>query len=102
MSPRQEKSSVEATDADFGTSPMYKPDPRKIMFEQLKKGLGDKFGGDQPKLDALAAINPHQARILNPLSHDPTTSLNEAEVIAAIDAIEAIEAIEALMPALRI
>jgi hypothetical protein len=32
---------------------------------------------------------------LAPLSHDPTTSLNEAEVIAAI------EAVEALMTALR-
>ena len=66
----------------------YKPDPKKIMFEQLKTGLENKLAGDQPKLDALAAITPHQARILNPLSHDPTTSLNEAEVVAAIDAVE--------------
>lgn len=66
----------------------YKPDPKKITFEQLKKGLEDKLDGEQPKLDALAAINPHQARILNPLSHDPTTSLNEAEVVAAIGAVE--------------
>jgi energy-coupling factor transporter ATP-binding protein EcfA2 len=66
----------------------YKPDPKKITFEQLKTGLENKFAGDQPKLDALAAISPHQARILNPLSHDPTTSLNEAEVVAAIDAVE--------------
>jgi len=73
----------------------YKPDPKKITFEQLKNGLEIKLAGDQPKLDALAAISPHQARILNPLSHDPTTSLNEAEVVAAIDAVEA------LMTALR-
>ncbi|WP_199089789.1 AAA family ATPase [Bosea sp. ASV33] len=66
----------------------YKPDPKKITFEQLKTGLEGKLAGDRPKLDALAAITPHQARILNPLSHDPTTSLNEAEVIAAIDAVE--------------
>ncbi len=66
----------------------YKPDPKKITFEQLKTGLENKFAGDQPKLDALAAITPHQARILNPLSHDPTTSLNEAEVVAAIVAVE--------------
>jgi hypothetical protein len=50
-----------------------------VSSKQLKKGLKDKLAGDQPKLDALAAITPHQARILNPLSHDPTTSLNEAE-----------------------
>lgn len=73
----------------------YVPDPKKITFEQLKKGLEGKLAGDQPKLDALTAITPHQARILNPLSHDPTTSLNEAEVVAAIDAVEA------LMTALR-
>ncbi|HEX8365975.1 MAG TPA: AAA family ATPase [Allosphingosinicella sp.] len=68
----------------------YRPDPKKIMFEQLKNGLETKLAGNQPKLDALAAITPHQARILNPLSHDPTTSLNEAEVVAAIDAVEAL------------
>jgi hypothetical protein len=73
----------------------YNPDPKKITFEQLKKGLEDILAGAQPKLDALAAITPHQARVLNPLSHDPTTSLNEAEVVAAI------EAVEALMTALR-
>jgi hypothetical protein len=68
----------------------YKPDPKKITFEQLKSGLESKLAGNQPKLDALAAISPHQSRILNPLSHDPTTSLNEAEVVAAIDAVEAL------------
>lgn len=68
----------------------YKPDPKKITFEQLKKGLEIKLAGEQHKLDALAAITPHQARVLNPLSHDPTTSLNEAEVVAAIDAVEAL------------
>jgi hypothetical protein len=73
----------------------YVPDPKKISFEKLKNGLEEKSAGDQPKLDALAAITPHQSRILNPLSHDPSTSLNEAEVVAAIDAVEA------LMTALR-
>lgn len=68
----------------------YKPDPKKITFEQLKSGLEAKLAVNQPKLNALAAITPHQARILNPLSHDPTTSLNEAEVVAAIDAVEAL------------
>lgn len=68
----------------------YKPDPKKIMFEQLKSGLEAKLVGDQPRLTALAAITPHQSRILNPLSHDPTTSLNEAEVVAAVDAVEAL------------
>lgn len=68
----------------------YNPDPKKIMFEKLKKGLEKKLAGNQPKLNALASITPHQARILNPLSHDPTTSLNEAEVVAAIDAVEAL------------
>jgi hypothetical protein len=69
---------------------------RALQSVLLKKGLEDKLAGDQPKLDTLRAITPHQARILNPLSHDPTTSLNEAEVVAAI------EAVEALMAALRI
>lgn len=68
----------------------YKPDPKKVTFEQLKTGLENKLAGDQPKLNSLAAITPHQSRILNPLSHDPTTSLNEAEVIAAIDAVESL------------
>lgn len=68
----------------------YNPNPKKIMFERLKTGLEGKLVGDQPKLNALAAITPHQSRILNPLSHDPTTSLNEAEVVAAIDAVEAL------------
>jgi type I site-specific restriction endonuclease len=27
-------------------------DPKKITFEQLKKGLEQKLAGDQPKLDA--------------------------------------------------
>ena len=66
----------------------YNPDPKKITFEQLKRGLEQKFAAEQVARDALAAINPHQTRILNPLSHDPTTSLNEAEVIAAIDAVD--------------
>jgi hypothetical protein len=66
----------------------YNPDPKKITFEQLKRGLEEKFTAEQLTRDALASINPHQTRILNPLSHDPTTSLNEAEVIAAIDAVE--------------
>jgi hypothetical protein len=69
---------------------------RKITFEQLKSGLEGKLCRDQAKLDVLAAITPHHARILNPLSHDPTTSLSEAEVITAIDAVEA------LVSALRI
>lgn len=68
----------------------YKPDPKKIQFEQLKNGLKIKLAGDHPKVNALQAITPHQSRILNPLSHDPTTSLNEAEVVAAIDAVEAL------------
>jgi energy-coupling factor transporter ATP-binding protein EcfA2 len=66
----------------------YLPDPRKISFERLKKGLEEKFQGENVKIDALAMITPHQSRILNPLSHDPTASLNEAEVMAAIDAVE--------------
>jgi hypothetical protein len=66
-----------------------------IKFEQLKVGLEKVLAGVQAKADALAAITPHQARILNPLSHDPTTPLNEAEVVAAIDAVES------MMTALR-
>jgi energy-coupling factor transporter ATP-binding protein EcfA2 len=73
----------------------YLPDPKRITFEQLKKGLEEKLAGDQPKLNSLSAITPHQSRILNPLSHDPATSLNQAEVVTAIDAVES------LMTALR-
>lgn len=73
----------------------YHPQPLKITFDKLKQGLERKLAGDAPRLLALQAITPHQTRILNPLSHDPTTSLNQAEVEAAIDAVEA------LMNALR-
>jgi hypothetical protein len=68
----------------------YRSDPKKITFEQLKTGLKMKCQGDKAKLDALDRITPHQSRVLNPLSHDPTTSLNEAEVVAAIAAVEAL------------
>jgi energy-coupling factor transporter ATP-binding protein EcfA2 len=67
----------------------YAPEPQKISFEKLKKELKDTLTA-QPHLDALDAITSHQARVLNPLSHDPTTSLNQAEVVAAIDAVEAL------------
>lgn len=101
----------------------YESDPRKISFDRLKSGIAVQLNAEQTKLvaaqprlisdpvglarnqaalasnhakqAALAAIAPHQSRILNPLSHDPTTSLNQAEVEAAIDAVEA------LMTALR-
>lgn len=87
----------------------YETDPRKIGFDQLKSGLdaqlgiiGQKNASDlaeaakiQTQRNRLRDIAPHQSRILNPLSHDPTTSLNQAEVEAAIDAVEA------LMTALR-
>jgi energy-coupling factor transporter ATP-binding protein EcfA2 len=87
----------------------YEPDPGNLSFEKLKSGLdaqlvslGQKHVSDlaetakiQTQRDRLRDIAPHQARILNPLSHDPTTSLNQAEVEAAIDAVEA------LMTALR-
>lgn len=72
----------------------YVPDPQKIPFEKLKKGVRDILT-NQAQLNALDAITPHQARVLNPLSHNPTISLNQAEVVAAIDAVEA------LMTALR-
>lgn len=65
----------------------YVSDPKTISFEKLKKELKKKLTAPA-HLAALAAITPHQARILNPLSHDPTTSLNQAEVEAAIDAVE--------------
>lgn len=68
----------------------YNPDPKKIMFEKLKYSLEKKLAGNQPKLNAQVSITPRQARILNPLSHPPTTSLKEAEVVATIDAVEAL------------
>ncbi len=87
----------------------YEADPRKIGFDLLRSGLDAQLGdlqaqhaSDAAKVarlqmqrDKLTAIAPHQSRILNPLSHDPTTSLNQAEVVAAIDAVES------LMMALR-
>lgn len=65
----------------------YKPDPKKLTFEQLKKAIETKVAGDETKTTAVAALDPFQTRILNPLSHDPTTSLNQAEVEAAITAV---------------
>lgn len=101
----------------------YEPNPAKISFDRLKSGIAAQLNAEQTRLvaaqprligdpaglarnqaalasnhakqAALAAIAPHQSRILNPLSHDPTTSLNQAEVEAAIDAVEV------LMNALR-
>jgi hypothetical protein len=68
----------------------YESDTKKITFDQLKAQLEKKLSDSQHILEAIAAIKPHQTRILNPLSHDPTTSLNKAEVVAAIDAVEAL------------
>lgn len=82
----------------------YEADPLKISFEKLKSGLdaqlvslAEAHASDpaevakiQTQRDRLREITPHQSRILNPLSHDPTTSLNQAEVQAAIDAVEAL------------
>lgn len=96
----------------------YKSNPAKISFEQLKMGIIAHLNlehktllGQQPRLSgdpvalarnqaavtalkvkqaALTAIEPYQIRILNPLVHDPTTPLNQAEVVAAIDAVEAL------------
>ncbi len=68
----------------------YRPEPLKISFEDLKKGLRAKV--DPPMQAALDAIGSHQSRVLNPLSHDPTIALNEAEIIAAITAVEALKA----------
>lgn len=65
----------------------YKPDPKKLTFEQLKKAIETKVAGDAAKTTAVAALDPFQTRILNPLSHDPTTSLNQAEVESAIAAV---------------
>jgi len=101
----------------------YESDPGKISFDRLKSGIAVQLNTEETRLvaaqptlisdplglarnqaalasnhakqAALAAIAPHQSRILNPLSHDPTTPLNEAEVVVAIDAVEA------LMNALR-
>lgn len=67
----------------------YLSEPRRITFEKLKDGLRAKV--DQTKKAALDAIGPHQSRVLNPLSHDPTIALNEAEIVAAIAAVEALK-----------
>jgi hypothetical protein len=67
----------------------YTDDPRKLSFERLKDRLRAKV--DQPKKLALDLITPHQSRVLNPLSHDPTMALNEAEIVGAIAAVEALK-----------
>jgi hypothetical protein len=47
------------------------------------------FSVEKPALPG-SVLSGNQHRILNPLSHDPTTSLNEAEVVAAVAAVEAL------------
>jgi energy-coupling factor transporter ATP-binding protein EcfA2 len=65
----------------------YKSDPKQLSFEKLKTAIEAYFHDSPVKLAAVKAIDPFQTRILNPLSHDPATSLNQAEVEAAIDAV---------------
>lgn len=65
----------------------YRADPKKLSFDDLKKEVVKHVADVPAKSAALAAIAPFQTRILNPLSHDPATSLNKAEVEAAIAAV---------------
>jgi hypothetical protein len=66
----------------------YKSDPKKgINFEKLRTTIASSVADDPAKKAALKKLEPFQQRILNPLSHDPATSLNEAEVVAAIKAV---------------
>lgn len=65
----------------------YTPDPKKISFDKLREKILKHVDGDIDKKSAIKSLEPFQQRILNPLSHDPTTSLNEAEVVEAIKAV---------------
>lgn len=65
----------------------YRADPKKLSFDDLKKEVVKHVADAPAKSAALAAIAPFQTRILNPLSHDPATSLNKAEVEEAIKAV---------------
>lgn len=66
----------------------YAADPKKkVTFEKMRGEIVKHVAANAPKKAAMTALEPFQQRILNPLSHDPTTSLNEAEVIAAIQAV---------------
>ncbi len=65
----------------------YRADPKKLSFDDLKKEVVKHVADVPAKSAALAAIAPFQTRILNPLSHDPATSLNKTEVEAAIAAV---------------
>lgn len=68
----------------------YAADPKKkVTFDKLRAEIATHVAGDAAKKAAMKALEPFQQRILNPLSHDPTTSLNEAEVVAAIKAVRA-------------
>lgn len=68
----------------------YAADPKKkITFDKMRAEIATHVAADAAKKAAMKKLEPFQQRILNPLSHDPTTSLNEAEVVAAIKAVRA-------------
>lgn len=68
----------------------YAADPKKkVTFDKLRAEIATHVAADAAKKAAMKKLEPFQQRILNPLSHDPTTSLNEAEVVAAIKAVRA-------------
>lgn len=72
----------------------YAADPKKITFDKMRSEILVHVVADAAKKAAMKKLEPFQQRILNPLSHDPTTSLNEAEVVAAIRAVR--DMVEAL------
>ena len=68
----------------------YAADPKKkVTFDKMRGEIATHVAGVAAKKSAMKKLEPFQQRILNPLSHDPTTSLNEAEVVAAIKAVRA-------------
>lgn len=68
----------------------YAADPKKkVTFDKMRGEIVTHVAADAVKKAAMRALEPFQQRILNPLSHDPTTSLNTDEVVHAIAAVRA-------------
>jgi hypothetical protein len=66
----------------------YAADPKKkVTFDKMRGEIAAHVAADAAKKAAMKKLEPFQQRILNPLSHDPTTSLNQAEVVDAIAAV---------------
>lgn len=69
----------------------YQSNQSKMTTEMFWKGIKEKLGADGKLADVQAQISSIEAYrkvVLNPLSHENTTTLTEAEIQGAIAAIE--------------